>query len=101
MIDSTGNPMRDPSTGQILMRKEYEPANGNPAALIFMLKNLHGFRDKRDVSVSGDGEGAPIKLRRVDQLTPEEKLKEIMEMQKFLQEIENDANKPRIIEHKK
>jgi hypothetical protein len=101
LVDSEGRPMRDPDTGQMLMRREYEPAQGNPAALIFMLKNLHGFRDARTMSVSGDGEGSPIQVRRVDQLTPAEKMKEILEMQKFLQEIEGDGSKPRVIEHQK
>lgn len=81
-------PVIDPTTGQVMYHREYEPAHANATAWIFMMKNMHGWRDKRDVLVTGDPDN-PIHVKG-SELSPTEKLKEIQEMQKFLTEIEDD-----------
>lgn len=62
MIDSTGAVMYD-DKGNVLMDKEYEPVTGSAATLIFMLKNMHGWRDKKDVNVGGQADAPPVKFK--------------------------------------
>lgn len=75
MLDGAGNPLRDPKTGKILMRREYAPANPNAAAWIFLCKNLLGYRDKRDINLGGQIDN-PVNIARKEQ-TREEKLAEL------------------------
>lgn len=77
--------------GKPLFDRKYIAAHGSTGAWAFMMKNMHGWRDQKNIAVSGDGEGGAIKMRRVDELSPDEKLKEIREMTKALQELgDND-----------
>lgn len=48
--------------GNVIMEKEWEQTTGSPATLIFMLKNMHGWRDKKDINVGGQEGAPPIKL---------------------------------------
>lgn len=81
MVDEKGQPMRDPQTGKWLMEREYEGTSGNSTAWIFMMKNMCGWRDRRDVEHSGDAQ-RPIALevsagqRRAHQLTLEQQVEE-------------------------
>jgi hypothetical protein len=62
MLDSNGFPMYD-KNGNLLMEREYEPTQGSPATLIFMLKNMHGWRDKKDVNIAGQTDAPPVKFQ--------------------------------------
>lgn len=81
-----GKPVLD-EEGQVMMEREYEPAQGNAAAWIFLTKNILGWRDKRDIVVAGDERGGPIRLR-ADDLTPQERMREIAEMTKALADLD-------------
>ncbi len=89
MVDKKGKPMLNPATGEVMYKREYAPAVTSTGAWVFMLKNMHGWRDQRNLQVSGDGQGGPIKLQAVE-MSAEEKLKEIREMHKFLSEVGDD-----------
>ncbi len=80
--DKDGNP---------IMNRKYQQAHASTGAWAFMMKNMHHWRDQRNVAVSGDGQGAPIAIRRAEELTPDERLREIKEMHQFLIEMGDDA----------
>jgi hypothetical protein len=72
--DGNGNPVYD---------RTYEPTTGNSTAWIFLCKNILNWRDVR--TIGGDPDN-PIKLKNVAQ-DPKDKLKEMIEMQKILNEL--------------
>jgi hypothetical protein len=74
MLDAAGAPIRDPVTGKILMRREYAPANTNATAYIFLVKNVLGWRDKRDINHGGQTDN-PVRVAA--EATPAERLIEI------------------------
>lgn len=76
MIDANGKAMYD-DDGKMLMRKTYEPAVPGQASWIFMLKNMHGWRDRVDMEVSGK-DGGPINFSN---MTDEELKKQLALMQ--------------------
>lgn len=61
ILDINGKVARD-EDGNMLMKREYEQTTGSPATLIFMLKNMHGWRDKKDVNVGGQEGAPPVRL---------------------------------------
>ena len=69
VLDSNERPVIDPGTGQVMKRITYAPANANPAAWIFLMKNLHGWRN--EIGISGPG-GGPIAIKPVEGMTDEE-----------------------------
>lgn len=75
MLDDQGRAIRDPTTGEVMMRRSYAPANTNAAALIFLMKNLLGYRDKRDVNVGGQADN-PLTTTHVE-VTREQRIAEI------------------------
>jgi hypothetical protein len=91
MLDSNEKVVVDPN-GNVVYKKEYMPAHASAGAWAFMMKNMHKWTDNRNIALSGDGKGAPIKVQPV-QRSPYDDLKEIQEVQKVLKEIE-DARKP-------
>lgn len=92
MLDADGKLVTD-EQGQIVYVKEYAPAQFIYVPWIFIMKNRFPklYRDQRNIALSGDGKGGPIRLTA--DMSEEEKLKELREMNKFLQEIES-AGKP-------
>lgn len=92
-------PIRDPKTGEIMYQREYEPATFLPVPWIFTMKNRFPrlYRDRKDIAISGDGEGGPIRLKSAE-LTPEEKMREIREMQKFLLETAEEEDQSDVID---
>lgn len=90
VLDAKGKPILDPKTGQVLMKREYEPVQGNSTAWIFLTKNMIGWSDKRALAIAMDHTGE-VRVR-ADTLTPEERMKEIAEMTKALAEIEQNAS---------
>lgn len=76
ILDAQGKPLRDPKTGEPLMRRQYVQANCNAAAWIFLTKNMLGWRDVRDVNVGGQ-DGNPVKVRET---TREERLERIKKL---------------------
>jgi len=87
-----GKPVTD-SNGNLVYEKEYAPAVPNAAIWIFIMKNMHGWRDIRNHALSGDGNGAPIPIEGKS-MSPQEKLKELLEMRKALREIEENEASP-------
>ncbi len=76
MLDKHNRPIPDPARpGQYLMSRVYAPATGNAPVWIFMMKNMHGWRDKRDVNHGGQ-EGNPVEHRHVE-MTREQRAAEI------------------------
>lgn len=75
MIDSNGNVVIDPRTGQVLTRKEYGPAATTPTVWIFAMKNMHGWRDKKDINVGGQlGNPANVSVMHQVQLLNDHEL---------------------------
>ncbi len=91
MLDKKGKVVLDPN-GNIMYEREYMPAHASTGAWAFMLKNLHKWHDNKNIAISGDGQGAPIKLQPVAR-SPYDDLREIKEVQKVLKELD-DARKP-------
>jgi len=84
MIGTDGKPLLDPKTGEVLYDREYEPTTGNAASWIFLCKNLLGWRNENHVTYE-----LGSSAKQSSDLTPEERMKEISEMTKALEEIEN------------
>ncbi len=92
VLDRDGKPVLDPNTGDVLYDREFEGVNGNAASLIFTMKNMHGWRDKRDIGFL-DPPSNPGDAQRPasSEPSPEQKLRAIIEVQKVLLELdEND-----------
>ena len=53
-----GKPVYD-KNGEVLYEREYEPAQPGQSTFIFMTKNMLGWRDRKDVEVTGK-DGGPI-----------------------------------------
>ncbi len=81
-----GKVVFNPKTGEPIYDEEFVPATPNAAVWIFMMKNMHGWHDQKNFTISGDPNGAPIKYQSI---SPEEKLKEVVEMQRVIKEIES------------
>jgi len=96
IIDDKGRPVLGPD-GKVLYEREYSTVVPNAAVWIFMMKNMHGWRDIRNHAFSGDGHGAPIPIEATKS-TPQEKLKELMELRKVLREIEENNADVRVID---
>lgn len=90
VLDARGKPVIDPNTGQVMIRREYAPSVTNAAVWIFTMKNMHGWRDVRNLAVSGDGNGGPVKVRAAE-LSVEDKTRELLEMHKFLKEVDDGS----------
>lgn len=58
VLDPDGKIVYD-NKGNIVYHREYAGANTNAAVWIFMMKNMHGWRDKRELS---GPDGGPIKF---------------------------------------
>jgi hypothetical protein len=86
-----GKPALDPTTGQVLMKREYEPTQGNATAWIFLTKNLLGWRNENHLAITQ--EPAAQRSRAAD-LTPDERMKEVGEMMTFLKEVNADLAQP-------
>lgn len=57
MLDKEGKPMLD-GKGNAIMEREYEYGTGAQSTWIFMMKNMHKWRDRVDMNVAGQpGEG--------------------------------------------
>lgn len=87
MLDGDGKLVINPTTGEPMMKREYESSTGSAASFIFTVKNLLGWRDNREISFDPD---KPLTVRGRE-LSPEEKLKELREAMKVLREIDLDA----------
>lgn len=85
VLDPEGKPVLDPRTGNVLMKREYEPVTGNATAWIFLCKNMLGWNDKRIIHMAPQSSGD---TRRADSLTPEQRMKEIQEMTTAIAELE-------------
>ena len=90
VIGIDGKPVLDPNTREVMMRREFEPAQGSAAVFIFLTKNMLGWRDRRDFAVEWDALASTEPKTRTDTLSPEERMAEIQQMMKFLQEVQND-----------
>lgn len=78
-IGPDGKAVVDPRTGQLVMKREYEPAMGNATAWIFLTKNLVGWRDKRDIRI-GEEEKDPLGFEPVTNMESEEIREQIRAM---------------------
>ena len=58
VLNEAGEPVYD-KNGKVLYEREYEPAQPGQSTFIFMTKNMLGWRDRKDVEVSGK-DGGPI-----------------------------------------
>lgn len=68
VLDKDGNVVFDPN-GNPVTRKEYGPAPANVTAWIFMMKNMHGWRDRQDISILDPGDqGRPLREVERDKL---------------------------------
>lgn len=87
VLDKEGRPLLDPGTGQVLMHREYEGTPGGQSTLLFMMKNMfpHDYRDRKELEFSAAG--TP---REESSLTPQEKLKEIKQVDRILLELDGD-----------
>lgn len=77
--------------GQIVYVKEFASAQFIYVPWIFIMKNRFPklYRDQKNIALSGDGKGGPIRLTA--EMTEDEKRKELIEMNKFLEEVEKNA----------
>lgn len=78
-VDSQGNLIYD-KKGNVMMKRTYESAAGSPAALIFALKNMHGWRDKKDINIGGQEEAPPVRMQLTSGLSKEELKKSYEEL---------------------
>lgn len=79
--DHEGKIVRD-KDGNVVMHREYEAATPAQAVLIFLTKNVLGWRDKKDIELSGKG-GGPIPLAD----------KSVDELKKILADLQDEAKK--------
>ena len=84
-LDKSGKPLTDIS-GNVLYDREYAPATTNATIWVFMMKNMHHWRDNVNVALSGEINGDPIMIRTE---TIEEKLQRLSESKKVLKELED------------
>jgi hypothetical protein len=91
MLNANGEPVLDPNTGQVLMERDYDQSKTSTGVYAMSMRNMHNWHDNRTIAISGDGAGAPIKVQAVER-RPIEDIKEIIEVQKVLKQIE-DAGK--------
>lgn len=94
--DKDGNEVlaRD-GQGNIVYLREWEPARTQVGAWAFMMKNIHHWKDQRNLAISGDGDGAPIKhqaLPAPPPMTPAEKMEEFKRMSAFVEEMEQEKH---------
>lgn len=57
--------------GNMVMRREYAAAHTSAAMVIFLLKNIHRYTDRRDIQHGGQDDGPPIRFSQV--MSPEER----------------------------
>lgn len=82
LLDKKGKPVLDPNTGKVMYEREYEHVTGSPAAWIFLTKNMLGWRDKKDVEISGK-EGGPINFSNMSD----------EDLRKELERLQEESNK--------
>lgn len=72
------HPMVDPQTKELVYDREYEPISGNSTAWIFLCKNMLGWRDKKDIELSGK-EGGPINFADMSDSQIKKEIDDIVE----------------------
>ena len=58
IIGKDGEPIIGPD-GQVMMHREYEHVSGNATALVWVTKNILGWKDKTEINLTGK-DGGPI-----------------------------------------
>lgn len=86
VLDSHGEPVVDPTTGQVLYEREYEPATPAQAAFIFYAKNVSSgspssWKDRHDVELSGK-DGGPITFSGMSDAQIQDKIAELIQRAK-------------------
>lgn len=61
ILDSNNRPVMD-EHGKPLVKKEYEWRSGSSQMLTLMLKNMHNWREKKDVNVGGQVDAPPVRM---------------------------------------
>lgn len=85
--DKDGNDMvLTDAKGNVMYDEEFAPAVAAQAIWIFNMKNKFGWRDAKSLAISGDVNGAPIRI--APELSKEERMKEILEAEKVLRELD-------------
>lgn len=80
-------PMVDPN-GNVVYHREWEPAKTQVGAWAFMMKNIHGWKDQRNIALtSGESEAKGPGAQSLPAMTIEEQKKELMELQEYLAEM--------------
>lgn len=62
-----------------VISREYEPTQGNAAAAIFLAKNMVGWRDKKDLQVTGAG-GGPIRYADLSESEMKNMIRDALEI---------------------
>lgn len=62
-----GKPVLDPNNGEVLMKREYEPTQGNSASLVWLTKNIIGWKDKREIKFLNEDDGPPSLVNLSDE----------------------------------
>jgi hypothetical protein len=87
ILDNEGKPVLDPNTGQVMYEREFEPAQGQYAPWMFKLKNIHGWRDRKELSIS-DPSGKVLSPRNLTREQVQARMEQIalgiMERRKLL-----------------
>lgn len=65
--------LKDPTTGEIVYETEYEQVKGDSTMFVWLSKNQIGYKDKRDIQLTGK-DGGPVKYAN---MTEEELVQEI------------------------
>lgn len=100
MIDKKGKPILDPKTGEVMIKREYEPATPGQSVFVHMTRNLTKWNNSETLFVRHEAGGKGEEQRKLPQLTPEEDLKEIAAIDKVLAELENGTQVLDAIEFK-
>ena len=72
--------------GRVVMVSEYEYTTGGQTTYVWLTKNLLNYTDRQNMILTGDENGGPIKMKAMG-MTDAEKLAEITEMMKAINEI--------------
>ena len=77
IMDKDGKPVRGPN-GEVLMDVEYEPTTAGQSTWIFMMKNMHRWRDRVDVNHGGQEDAPPISYADLSKDQIKQKMTEIL-----------------------
>jgi hypothetical protein len=75
--DKDGKPVVGPD-GQVLFDTEYEPTTAGQSTWIFMMKNMHKWRDRADINIGGQEDAPPVSYADLSKDQIKQKMTEIL-----------------------